>query len=56
MEMEPAVPDLYEYRKGRIRIRNAFRILEENGLNVFRKTFIVKEIRQRLHAFAKHMK
>ena len=37
MEMEPAAPDLYEYRKGTDQIRNAFRILEENGLNVFRK-------------------
>ena len=28
---------LYEYRKGTQKIRQAFIILEENGLNVFRK-------------------
>lgn len=36
MEMDPAAPDLYEYRKGTDRLRKAFQILEENQLNVFR--------------------
>lgn len=36
MEMDPAAPDLYEYRKGTDKLRKAFEILEENQLNVFR--------------------
>ena len=36
MEMNPAAPDLYEYRKGTDKLRKAFEILEENQLNVFR--------------------
>ena len=36
MEMDPAAPDLYEYRKGTDKLRKAFQILEENQLNVFR--------------------
>ena len=35
-EHSKEVDDLYEYRKGTDKIRDAFRILEENHLNIFR--------------------
>ena len=35
-EHSKEIDDLYEYRKGTDKIRDAFRILEENHLNIFR--------------------
>ena len=36
LEQKQELEDLYEYRKGIYDLRQAFRILEENNLNIFR--------------------